>query len=211
MNAEHSGQPEKLRDLLTQLQSGDHVDADPAAEPIDELVTAFLHWETTPSKAKPALQALRTELIDLNELRVCLPDEILALIGRRYPRGATRCKALRSVLCDLFRINHKLSLDHLQHKDCEQTFEVMNELDGMIPYVAQHVAQVFGHPVMPVDGLLAKSLADHGVWESEAPASADSINELSTFLNGHIDDGQHRRTHWLLRNWLDRIDVSADA
>src|SRR5690349_9289810 len=54
-------------------------------------------------RPRRAVRKLLTGVVDMNELRVCHPDELASLLGERYPRGLERCARLRSALNDLYR------------------------------------------------------------------------------------------------------------
>jgi hypothetical protein len=59
--------------------------AAPAYDPIATLVMSFLMWESTTDRAEAAYQRILESVVDFNELRVCMPQETVDIIGQRYP------------------------------------------------------------------------------------------------------------------------------
>ena len=53
---------------------------------IDVLVMSFLMWESTAAKAKTAYERIQQRIVDFNDLRVSMPQEIVDFIGSRYPK-----------------------------------------------------------------------------------------------------------------------------
>src|SRR5688500_18082658 len=56
------------------------------ADPLAALVVSMLLWDSTTDKAIAAYERLMEGSVDFNDLRVCMPQETIELIGPRYPR-----------------------------------------------------------------------------------------------------------------------------
>jgi hypothetical protein len=91
---------------------------DPALiEPTEPLLGEFLRsmlvWEARCADAAAALKRVAASVVDFNELRVCLPDEIVAMLGPAYPRVQERALRLRAALSELYVREHAVTLQPL--------------------------------------------------------------------------------------------------
>ena len=106
--------------------------ADPnAVDPVALLIASFLMYDAPSHMAEAAMQKIRSATVDFNEFRVSLVEEMVQMIGVRYPRAEERCKALRRVLYDIFRHHHKVSLSHLEGHPKQHIRAYLDNLDGM--------------------------------------------------------------------------------
>ena len=138
---------------------------------VHEFVYAFLLWEATPADASRAMKKIRDELADLNELRVCFEDEIVALLGVRYPRAAERCARLRLGLNEIFSREQALRLDHLVDAPKREARAYLESLPGVVPFVSARVVLLhLSAHAFPIDERLTQFLADEGVVEGAEPA-----------------------------------------
>lgn len=139
------------------------------ADPIATLVYGFLLWESNSAAATQALARFREECVDFNELRVCLPEEIVGMLGSRYPFAEERANRLRRSLNDLYRREHKVSLEHAAAMAKREQRTYIENLDGMVPFVAARVLLIhFGQPGVPVDEQLAEVFREQKLVAKEA-------------------------------------------
>ena len=83
----------KLSALLRRLGGGSPAkDMPPHADPVATLVMSMLLWESTTDKALAGYERLVREVVDFNDLRVCMPHETADLLGPRNttPRSSER-------------------------------------------------------------------------------------------------------------------------
>ncbi len=166
---------------------------------VDELIYSFLLWETNSPHAKSALRRLRENVVDYNELRVCLPDELSLIMGDRYPRAFERAQRLRATLTDLYRREHAISLAHLSSAPKREARLYLESLDGMPPFVAARLLLVaFAGHAFPVDERLRDLLAAEGVAEPAATPEA-----VSGWLERHVRASDAISTYALLQTWSD--------
>lgn len=138
-------------------------------DPIATLVHAFLLWEANMSLAGQALARFREECVDFNELRVCLPEEIMSMLGSRYPFGEERANRMRRALNDLYRREHKVSLEHALAMGKREQKAYIENLDGMVPFVASRLLLLhFACPGVPVDEQLAEIFREQKFVPKEA-------------------------------------------
>ncbi len=172
----------KLQALLKKLSSSkntpepavapDHPSDDPV---LRELVHSFLVWEASLSKAAIAMKKLDQTFVDCNELRVSLREEIIGVIGARYPMARERSARLRAVLNDLYEQKHETTLTFLTSMPKREARNFLAGLDGMPPFVASRVALVaLGIHAVPVDERVRKALLCEGALNDDLDVSGAS-------------------------------------
>jgi hypothetical protein len=195
----------KLSALLKRLRStyGEAV-SDPWMEGCPEgadpllwhLIFCFLAWESTTSRAVAANKRLHTSVVDYNELRVCLPDELVAMIGDRYPRARERVTRLRSALNDLYRREHAVSLAKLVDMPKRDARQVLDSLEGTPAFVSARMMLLsLGGHSFPMDERIHQAL----VAEDAAPAD---IEEAAGWLERQFRVGEAAPAYTLIEAWL---------
>lgn len=173
-----------LKRLADELGEPEAAEAPPtngidAGEPVlAEFVWSFLLWESTTSRAAAATKRLAAAVVDFNELRVCLPDEMCGILGERYPRALERSQRLRAALGGVYVREHAVTLEPLASLGKREAKEYLDSLEGVPPFVAARVL-VFalgGHAV-PVDSRLLHRLVQAGIVpeETDAEGAAGSV------------------------------------
>lgn len=144
-------------------------------DPLAILLTNYLLWESSPDLAADALARLSRVVVDANELRVMLEGELIDAIGPKYPFVEERAMRLRSTLNDIFRRQHRTSIDHLRtvaRKDQRAYLEALAEIP---PFVSGRTLLVaFEHPAPIVDDTTVEVLHQQGVVEPTA-TTADVV------------------------------------
>jgi endonuclease III len=185
--------------LLRKLTQQHKAEPSPQLDPVTQLIVAFLEWNATRTGAEQAHQNLMAELVDNNDLRVSLPQELLALIGPEYPLGIERVTRLREVLHEIYYREHCVSLQVLEGKPKKQVRTYIESLPGITPYVAAQVMLMgFGVHAMPVDDRLAQLLVDAKAVDAEA-----TVSEVSRFIERRVKAGEVVAAHHALRHWAD--------
>lgn len=172
---------------------------DPAEPVLSQFVRSFLLWESTSTKALQAQRKLEASIVDFNELRACLPDEIVRCIGERYPRAGERSLRLRTSLNVIFAKEHAVSLEHLAALNKRDARDYLHNLDGTPGFVAARVVLLaLGHHAAPVDSRILRRLQEAKV----VPDSA-TTEEAATFLEKKSKPGELLETYALLQAWAD--------
>lgn len=151
-----------------------------------ELVRSFLVWEAGAAFAQRALSGVRAGVVDLNELRVFLPDEIASMFGADDPRAQERAERLRACLNDVFSREHDVCLAHLAEEGKRDVRAYLDSLEGMNPFVAARVVLLcFGGHAFPIDTRLRDVLAKAKVVPAEQlPA------EVSSWIERQVRAGE---------------------
>jgi hypothetical protein len=169
--------------------------ADPLAW---QLVFAFLAWEAGTQRAGAANKRLHAAVVDYNEMRVCLADELMHLIGDRYPRGQERVQRLRSSLNELYRREHSVTLQRLVDLPKRDARAYLDSLEGMPPYVSARMALLaFGGHAFPVDERIYLTLLE----EAAAPEDL-TVEDASAWLERQFRAGEVLEPYLLLEAWL---------
>jgi len=168
-------------------------------DPVVQVVIGFLEWNATATSAARAHEQMMAVLVDNNDLRVSLPQELLPLIGAKYPQGAERLSRLREVLHEIYAREHAVSLDSLVGKPKKQIRAYVDSLPGITQYVAAQLALLgFGVHAMPVDDSIAHWLRAEEVVDQDA-----SIQNIAQFIERHVKAPDAAQVHRQLRVWAD--------
>ncbi len=195
----------KLLALIKRLRADYPETGDPGVQSCPEghdplvwqLVFSFMSWEAGTAKAAPATRKLHAGVIDYNEMRVCLPDELIALIGDRYPRAPERVQRLRSTLNDLYRREHTVTLSSLPAMPKREARAYLDSLDGLPPYVAARLMLLsFGGHAFPVDERMYLSLLE------EQAAPEGTFEEVAGWLERAFHAGEAGEPYRILEAWL---------
>lgn len=189
----------QLNSLLKQRGAVPAPELPDTDDPIAVLVMSFLMWETTTEKALIAYKSIRAGVVDFNDLRVCMAQEVVDLIGPRYPRALDRTQRLRAVLRDVYSREHAVTLERLASLGKREVRKYLDSLEGMVPYVAARVALLsFDAHAIPVDDQLRTMLI-----EIDAADSSAENHELSSWLDRHIKASEGREAYFALQSWVD--------
>ena len=171
--------------------------------PLEQLVFSFLLWEAPQAKALAAYRRLLDRVVDCNDLRVCLDEEIVAAIGEKYPFAAERTARLKAVLHAVHRRHHAVTLDDLIGMRIEDARSCLTRLDGMPPFVAARVRLVcLGDPVVPVDERLHRLLTRRRILSDPATGVA----EVEAWLTRRVKPSEAATVHSLLMQWADEAE-----
>lgn len=196
-----------LRRLLEELGAGEAPSrpVPPFGGLVGELVYSFLAWEAGQRRASRAARRLVATVVDLNELRVCLPAEMRPMFGPRYPLALERGRRLRAALQDIFDRENDLSLAGLARLPGPEAYQALLGIAGVAPFVAARVTLLgLGCPALPIDGRIARALRrrsampaemrndDAGAWATERLEDldlADAYLRLDRWVDDLGDDG----------------------
>ncbi len=178
-------------------------------EPIAELVFSFLMWNATAKQADTAFGKIMSQVVDLNELRVSLTNEIIDMVGVRYPDASTRVIRMLQSMMEIFEREHDYKMGSLPARSKREQREYLDTLPGMTPFVAARVSLLaFGAHAMPVDDRLLTLLIKAGVFEpGTTPADAES------WLTRQVKAGDAMGAYLALQEWADgqRVTLPSPA
>jgi len=140
-----------------------------ANDPLAILLSNYLLWESTPALLAEALERVARVVVDVNDLRVMLEREVVEVIGEKYPFVEERALRLRATLNDIFRRQHRTSLDHLRNASRKDQRSYLEGLAEIPPFVAGRTLLVaFELPAPIADDTAVELLHQHGAVEPAA-------------------------------------------
>lgn len=164
---------------------------------ICELVFSMLVWESSIKHALKAVESIESQLIDLNELRVCTAQELSAILPSRYPRSLERCQRLIRVLNEIFARENCLSLAHLREMSKREVIDYFGSIDGLPPFVSSRVILLgLGWHAFPVDEWITKQLARHGITDTSL-----DIFEQTHRMERMVRANEALRCYTLIEHW----------
>jgi hypothetical protein len=142
--------------------------------------------------------------VDLNDLRAMLVKEQVAVIGVRYPLAWDRCVLMRRTLMDIYKREHKVSLERLRGLSKREAKTYIEGLAGITPFVASRTLLLgLGIHGVPVDQATVDVLV-----EAEVLAEAADPVEVAGLLGRHVRAEDAVEAHAAIRRATDRFLAS---
>lgn len=168
-----------------------------------ELVRSYLVWESTTPKAEAALKRIDQAVVDVNELRVCMPTEIAQIMGANYPKAEERATRLRATLNDLYRREHCLKLFHLTEKSRKESRAYLETLAAIPAFVAARVAVLkLGINVVPMDERQLQCLKN-----ARAVATTTDLPTALGMVEKAVKAADMPETAYALQAWSDEAQT----
>jgi endonuclease III len=188
----------KVKRLLTRLKRKyGAVQKTEPVDPVHQLLFGILHRGTTAARAEKALAGIRSAMVDLNELRVSTPSELIELMGSAFPYAKEKARAIVKALNEIFERYHDISLDALNNKGKREARRYLEGLEGVDSATAAGVMlfSLDGH-AMPVDENMLRVLRKDELVHSDA-----SVEEVQAFLERNVSASQGYVCTTLLRKY----------
>lgn len=193
----HDGYPTRLQSFIRANAAAVPEQPVGAAAPdlVQLLVHSFLVWEATLAQAEAAMGRIRHATVSFNDFRVCLVNEVVDLLGPRYPRVQERAIRVRAAINDLFRREHSVSLERASNMSKRDAKTYIESLQGMVPFVSARVSLLgLGVHGVPVDEQTLGALIHQGVLNEEM-----GIPEATGWLQRHISAEKALAAHAALQ------------
>jgi hypothetical protein len=172
-----------------------------------EFVRSYLMWETTAAKAEAALSRIAASVVDINELRVCLPDEIGALLGGGYSKVDERVQRLKASLGDIYKREHCLRLSHLREKPKRDARAYLEQISSVPAFVSARTALVaLEAHAFPLDQRMYAKLEDAAVLDGER-----TVEEAAAWLERTLKAGEALEAFSLIQSWADAPSAKSPA
>ena len=170
-----------------------------ACEPlVHEMVFSMVLWESTLENAVRAMERVQEQFVDYNELRVCFPKEIEAMLGSRYPRAEDRSVRLIGALRRVFADHQKLSLAHLREMNKRDAREYLDSFEMLPRFVISRVMLLgLDAHAFPIDAKITRAL--HKAKLIKGSKNPDTV---SSTLERAIRANQTLETYTRLERWL---------
>ena len=170
-----------------------------AQEPMDILLESILQADATLAQAQAALETLRQEYVDLNDLRVSPPREIAEIIGEDYPRARDKAAMVTTVLSNLMESAGALSLESLRELPKRELRRRLTEM-GLDPFAsAAVVLRVFAGHAVPVDASVVDALQAEGMVHASS-----GVEDVQGFLERIVSQKDAPEVHEALRAYVEK-------
>ena len=163
----------------------------------NEIVVSMLLWESSIAHATKAFEGIQSELVDLNELRVCTPDELAPILGVRMPRSSERVLRLLSVLNTIYERENSLALVHLREMNKRDVVAYLAGIDGLPHFaIARVLLFTLGLHAVPLDERIAKKLVGEAVLEP-----GQTLDQHVSSLERMVRASDAIETYTLIEHW----------
>ena len=171
---------------------------------VELVVESFMMADATDEQGQSAFHKLLKSSVDLNDLRAMLVKEQMAVIGVRYPLAWDRCVLMRRTLMDLYKREHRMSLERLRSLPKREAKTFVEGLAGITPFVAARTLLLgLGIHGVPVDQATVDVLVEAEVL----PEASDPV-EVAALLGRHVRAEDAIEAHTALRRATDRFLAS---
>lgn len=173
---------------------------------IHQFIYSFLLWEWRAGPAAVALDRLLRTVVDANELRVCLPEEIAAAAGDTTPHAIERASRMRAALNEVYRREHIVTLAPAAALAKRDARAYLESLEGVPAFVAARmVLLALGGHAFPLDDRL------HAALDAEqALPPALPLADAAGWLERHFHAGEAAPAYLLMEAWLDALPEPAE-
>jgi endonuclease III len=152
------------------------------SDPISQLILGILTRDCPESKAREALDRLRSLVVDYNELRVVPPLELARIVGD-YPEVRTKCEDVSRALNRIFAIEHAVSLERLKGMSPKDASAYLARVDGLEAYSRARVRLLgLEQHAIPLDEAMFALVRRDGLVDGKC-----THEEAQHFLERQID------------------------
>lgn len=171
-------------------------------DPAWVLVRAVFEADAWPELAETAVEALRREFVDINELRVAPPKDIVECVGRDYPRVRAKARQVTEVLNEIYRRQNRITTEYLGAMAKRELRRHLQEL-GLEPFPAALVTlRAFGGHAVAVDESLVELLRMDELVHPES-----DVPDVQGFLERIIPQKDAEAAHAFFR---EHVRANAD-
>ncbi len=203
-----TGNETKLKAFLKKAKAAAKAfEAPDPRDPAHQLVVALLQYNHTRKAAEDAHAALVGAFVDLHELRVSHPHELVEAIGEDYPDAYERAIRLREALNAVYAREHDVTMKTVATKGKREQRTYLDTLPATPLYAAASVALLsFGVHAFPVDDKLCALLIAEAVMEEDA-----SPDDCESFIIKTLKAGEALEAHVAVQAWADKRKAPAIA
>ncbi len=125
-------------------------------EPADAIVYAIISAELSKKATESAIKRFAGYFVDLNDLRVSQPEEIVEMLGADTPVTRTIASTITMVLRAVFNEYHKVSLEALKKIGKRPARQILEKLEGTSRFVVDYcmLTSLQGHAIPLTKGMI---------------------------------------------------------
>ena len=173
---------------------------------IGSLIFSCLLWNAPAPQAIKAFAAIQSAVIDWNDFRQYLPEEMVELIGANYPLALERSRRIRAMLMDIFVRHYSLTLESLKGLSRKEVDIYFESLRGAPDFVRSRMLFLIGNwHVIPLDDRSHYLLVRENILDS-----GSTIQEGSNWITKQVSSSESKDFVLKMQSWLDRSRVNID-
>ena len=164
-------------------------------DPVDAIVYAVVSENITATAAQSAMKRLEDHFIDLNDLRVSRPEEIVEVLAEDTPVTRDTASALTRVLRAVFDKHNTISLETLKKIGKRPARQALEKMDGTDDFVVDYcmLTSLHAHAIP-----LAKKMTEYLKSNQLVHPDAD-LQQIKGFLARQISAEKAYEFYALLR------------
>jgi len=164
-------------------------------EPVEAVVYAILSEKMTEAASRPASKRFADYFVDLNDLRVARPEEVVEVLGADTPVTRDIAATLARVLFAIFDQYNAVSLEALKKTGKRPAKQVLEKLDGISHFMVSYcmLTSLQGHAV-PLTQKMVEYLRSNELVDPQA-----NEQEIEGFLARQISAKDAYEFYALLR------------
>jgi hypothetical protein len=169
-------------------------------DPVTQMLLGILSRDVPESKAREALDRIRSAVVDYNELRVIPPIELAEMLGD-YPDVRLKSEDISRALNRIFAMRHAVSLDHLADMSPKEVIAELNRIDGLEAYTRARIRLLgLRQHAIPLDEAMWAYARHEGMVDPRC-----SLEEAQAFLERQISQEEALEFVSLLKRqaWAD--------
>jgi len=118
-------------------------------DPVDALVCAIISEKMSESAAQSAIKRFADYFVDLNDLRVSRPEEVVESLGEDTAATRDTALALTRALRAVFDKYNTVSLKALKKIGKKPARQILKKMDGVSPFVVEYcmLTSLQGHAI----------------------------------------------------------------
>jgi hypothetical protein len=184
----------RVKTLFSSLRSKlGKVSLPAATDPVTQCILGILSRDVPESKAREALDRIRTLVVDYNELRVVPPFELAEMVGD-YPDVRLKSEDISRALNKIFALHHSVSLDHLTGMSRKDAVAYLEALDGLEDYTRARIRLLaLRQHAVPLDEAMWAYARQREIIDHRCP-----LGQAQSFLERQIAEGEALEFYTLL-------------
>ena len=164
-------------------------------EPAEAVVYAIIGEDMKEKDAKTAIKQFGNYFVDLNDLRVSRPDELVEMLGEDTADTRQAASRVTAALRWVFNAHHKVSLEDLKRIGKRPARSALEKMEGMSRFAVDYcVLTALGGHAIPLTAKMVEYLRSSELVHPEA-----SEEEISGFLTKQITAKNGYEFYSLLR------------
>lgn len=169
-----------LRTLRTRLGK---VTRPQASDATTQMILGILSRDMPESKAREALEKMRSMVVDYNELRVIPPMELAEQIGD-YPEVRSKCEDVCRALNKVFALDHSVGMERLTEMSPKDAAAYLDKIDGLEAYTRARIRLLaLRHHAIPLDEAMWAYAKSEGIVDPKA-----DLDEAQRFLERQVSE-----------------------